>query len=530
MKKTTIFVLCICAIVTTASAQLRMSEGSKKVATTMAIIENLYVDEVNDQKLSEDAIRALLEKLDPHSTYASAEEVKEMNEPLEGNFDGIGISFNMMTDTLYVIETISGGPSERVGIRPGDKIIYVNDTLIAGVKRSNKDIMSRLRGPKGTSVNVKVLRKGEPQLLEFKIVRAKIPIYSLDAAYMIDKHVGYIRLSRFGATTTKEFQEAAKKLKAEGMQSLILDLENNGGGYLSAAIELADEFLEKDRLIVYTEGSRQPKKLDSATAKGSFEQGKLVILINEGSASASEIVSGAVQDWDRGIIVGRRSFGKGLVQRQIPLPDESMIRLTVARYYTPTGRCIQKPYTSGDKDAYEMDVIERYNKGEMMSADSIHFPDSLKYQTLINKRTVYGGGGIMPDYFVPVDTTAYPMYLRQIVGKGVTLKISHNEVDNNRKEILAKYPNAESFYKNYTISEEIMQKVIAAGEEEKVEFNEKEYEKAKPFLAMQIKALMARDLYDMATYFKIINDYSDIYKKAYEIIRDDKQYEDLLRK
>lgn len=520
--------LCLFASITTASAQFKMSEGSKKVATTMAIIENLYVDEVDDKKLSEDAIKSLLEKLDPHSTYISSEEVKDMNEPLEGNFDGIGISFNMMTDTLYVIETISGGPSERVGVRPGDKIIYVNDTLIAGVKKSTKDIMSRLKGPKGTTVAIKILRRGESELLNFKITRAKIPVYSLDASYMIDKNVGYIHISRFSATTGKEFSEACQRLKNEGMKSLILDLESNGGGYLTSAIELADEFLKKDQLIVYTEGSRQPRQISTASNKGIFEEGKLIVLINEGSASASEIVSGAIQDWDRGLIVGRRSFGKGLVQRQIPLPDESMIRLTVARYYTPTGRCIQKPYTNGDKEHYDMEMIERYNKGEMMNVDSIHFPDSLKYKTLINERIVYGGGGIMPDYFVPIDTTAYPLYFRKIANMGIVYKIAYNEVDNNRNEILEKYPKSEQFYKNYTVSDEILKKLIEAGKEEKIEFNEEEYNKAKPLISMQIRAYMARDLYDMNTYFKVYNSYSDIFKKAYEIILDDKQYKALL--
>lgn len=530
MKKVIIAPLCFFVVVVTASAQFRMSDGSKKVATTFAIIENMYVDEINDKKLAEDAIKSLLEKLDPHSVYVSADEVKEMNEPLEGNFDGIGISFNMLTDTLYVIETIAGGPSEKVGIRAGDKIMYVDDTLIAGVKRTNKDIMSRLRGPKGTVVNVKVLRKGVPDLINFRITRAKIPIYSIDAVYMVDKNVGYIRVSRFGATTTDEFREALQKLKSQGMESLILDLQGNGGGYLSAAIDLADEFLEKNRLTVYTEGANQPRKDEISTSKGLFEKGKLVVLINEGSASASEIVSGAVQDWDRGVIVGRRSFGKGLVQRQIPLPDDAMIRLTVARYYTPTGRSIQKPYTNGDKEAYEMDLISRYNKGELMHADSIHFPDSLKYTTLVNKRIVYGGGGIMPDYFVPFDTLAYPSYFVNVANRGITYKIAYNEVDNHRDEILAKYPTGEDFIKNYLVSDELLEKVRIAGEEEKIPFEEDIYERSKAPIALQIKALIGRDVYDALTFSKIINDRNEIFQKAYEIIRNEKQYNTLLQR
>lgn len=527
MKKTTFLILLLTTSFTL-SAQFKMSEASNKVVTTMAVIENMYVDEVDKNKLAEDAIISLLEKLDPHSSYISANEVKEMNEPLEGNFDGIGISFNMMSDTLYVIETISGGPSEKVGILAGDRVIAVNDTTIAGVKMSTKDIMSRLRGPKGTTVNVKVLRRGSSTPLDFKITRAKIPIYSIDAAYMINKTTGYIRLSRFGATTTKEFQEACNKLLKNGMANLILDLEGNGGGYLSAAIELADEFLTKNKLIVYTEGVHQPKQEVESTSRGLFQQGKLAILISEGSASASEVLSGAVQDWDRGVIIGRRSFGKGLVQRQIPLQDGSMLRLTVARYHTPTGRSIQRPYTNGDSQSYHMDVIERYNKGEMMSADSIHFPDSLQYQTRINKRTVYGGGGIMPDYFVPIDTTRYSNYLYSIRAKGLINKIALHQVDHHRADILKKYPNVDSFKDKYILSESILSQLKAEAEAEKIEFKEDEYERSKPIINLLIKALMARDLYDMEAYFIIMNEENDVYKKALEIIQDDRLYNNLL--
>ncbi|MDR1502698.1 MAG: S41 family peptidase [Prevotella sp.] len=529
MKRVIIAALCFLTIVASASAQFKMSEGSKKVATTMAIIENLYVDDVNDQKLAEDAIKSLLEKLDPHSTYISTDEVKDMNEPLEGNFDGIGISFNMMTDTLYVIEALPGGPSEKAGLMAGDKILYVNDTLIAGVKRSTKYVMSRLKGPKGTKVDVKVLRRGVPELLDFKITRAKIPVYSIDASYMVDNNTGYIRIIRFGATTTKEFQDALAKLKKEGMKNLILDLEGNGGGYMAPAIDLSDEFLSKGKLIVYTEGLRQPRRDEVSTEKGSFEDGKVVIMINEGSASASEILSGAVQDWDRGVIVGRRSFGKGLVQRQIPLPDESMIRLTVARYYTPTGRSIQKPYTNGDLTSYNMDVIERYNKGEMMHADSIHFPDSLKYTTLMSHRTVYGGGGIMPDYFVPLDTTNYTPYFRSIANRGLIYKVAYGEVDNHRKDILDEYPTKESFLKKYIVPQSLLEKIVAAGEEEKITYNEDEFNKASDLIRMQLKMLLARDIFDTETSLKIYNGYSETFKKAYEIIHNDNLYNSLLK-
>lgn len=529
MKRVIISTLCLFVIVLTSSAQFKMSEGSKKVATTMAIIENMYVDKVDDDKLAEDAVKSLLEKLDPHSTYISPDEVKDMNDPLEGNFDGIGISFNMVTDTLYVIEALSGGPSEKIGLRAGDKIMYVDDTLIAGVKMPTKDVMSKLKGPKGTTVNIKVLRKGNSELLDFKIVRDKIPIYSIDASYMVDKNTGYIRIIRFGATTTKEFRETLLKLKKEGLENLILDLEYNGGGYMAPAIDLADDFLDRGKLIVYTEGSRQPRRDELATEKGAFEKGKLVVLINEGSASASEILSGAVQDWDRGIIVGRRSFGKGLVQRQIPLPDESMIRLTVARYYTPTGRSIQKPYTKGDLSSYNLDVIERYNKGEMMHADSIHFPDSLKYTTLVNHRIVYGGGGIMPDYFVPADTSFVSDYYKKIWIKNLTLKVAYSEVDNHRNDILEKYPASGDFYHKYVVPQSILDKLIAAGKEENVEYDEEGFNKSKDIIMRQIKAYIGRDVYDTQTMVRVFNEDSETFKKGYEIIKDDKLYNSLLK-
>lgn len=559
MKKLIFTLISLSILSASTNAQVKLTKSSEKMALTMYFINKLYVDKIDEKKLSDDVVKALLHELDPHSSYISEKEVKEMNEPLEGNFDGVGISFNMMTDTLYVIETISGGPAEKVGILPGDKIIYVGDTLIAGVKMPNKKVMSLLRGPKGTKVDVKVLRRGVPDLIEFIITRDKIPIYSLDAAYMIDKKTGYIRLNRFGATTTDEFNEACKKLKQEGMQNLILDLQNNGGGYLTAAIELADEFLDKDKLIVYTEGANQPKKNEKSTSKGLFEQGKLIVLINEYSASASEIVSGAIQDWDRGVIVGRRSFGKGLVQRQIPLPDGSQLRLTTARYYTPTGRCIQKPYENGKEENYAMDVIERYNKGEMMHADSIHFPDSLKYQTLVNKRTVYGGGGIMPDYFVPIDTIGFTNYLRNLNARAITYKTAMKLVDNSRKELLKKYPTVDIFLKEFEVSDDLLKQLIANAEEEnlylkpenktdstnkdeikdnvtksdtdeRIEFSENEYIRSLPIIKVQIKALIARDLYDNTSYFKVINGINEVYLNACKIIKNDKQYDELLNK
>lgn len=529
MKKRLVFALVgICFLTSNIAAQFQMSKGTRKLATTMALIEKMYVDTINDEKVAEGAIVAMLKELDPHSSYLSSETVAEMNEPLEGNFDGIGISFNMMTDTLYVIETIAGGPSQKVGILPGDRIIKVNDTIIAGVKMSTRDIMKRLRGPKGTKVNIDIMRRNTPELIRFSITRAKIPIYSLDASYMIDDKTGYIRLSRFGATTMGEFREALGKLQAEGLQNLILDLEGNGGGYLNAATELADEFLGKDKLIVYMEGANQPRTEDLSTQRGMFETGKLVILVDEGSASASEIVSGAVQDWDRGIIVGRRTFGKGLVQRQFPLPDGSMIRLTVARYYTPTGRSIQRPYENGDQEAYAKDFIDRYNRGEMMNADSIHFPDSLKYQTLVNARTVYGGGGIMPDYFVPIDTTAYSDYSAKVNAMGIIYRLALSTVDTQREELLSKYPTVEKFKTDFEVSDEILSKIVEMATNDKIEYNEEQYLRSESLFKRRIKSYIARDLYNTEAFFKIYNEDSDIFKKGLEIINNDEEYSKLL--
>lgn len=511
------------------SAQFRPSPEGLKLERTLQLINNLYVDDVDSKKLTETAIRSMLKDLDPHSSYLDEEEVRAMNEPLQGNFDGIGISFNMLTDTLYVMEVIAGGPSQKVGILPGDKIIYVNDTLIAGVKMNSQDVIKRLRGPKGTTVDVKVLRRSITELMEFRIVRDKIPIYSIDAFYMVNDDTGYIRLSRFGATSMEEFQKARKDLKSQGMKSLILDLTGNGGGILQTATDITDEFLPEGKLIVYTEGKNQPRFTMDATRRGDFETGNLVVLVDEGSASASEILAGAVQDWDRGLVVGRRTFGKGLVQRQLPLPDGTMIRLTVAAYYTPTGRSIQKPYEEGNIEDYNRDFINRFNHGEMFQADSIHFPDSLKYTTLVNKRTVYGGGGIMPDYFVPIDTTAGTNLHFRLNAKGVLNRIAISEVDNNRGTLLEKYPDIRSFKSEYEVSEGILSKLKAQAEEEEIEWNDEDFEKSGALMFTQLKALIARDLYDSSAFYRIINDENDIFRQGMEIISDQDRYNALLR-
>ncbi len=527
-KRSIFLVISIFFFFSSAFAQFMPDPLGLKLVRTLQLINNLYVEDVDSEKLTETAIRAMLRELDPHSSYLNKDEVRAMNEPLQGDFEGIGISFNMVTDTLYVIEVISGGPAQKVGIMPGDKIIYVNDTLIAGVKMSSDEVMKKLRGPKGTTVTVKVLRRGVPELLEFHIVRDKIPIYSIDASYMADAEIGYIRLSRFAATSVDEFRKAEEKLKAKGMKKLILDLTGNGGGILQTATDIADEFLDKGKLIVYTEGRAQPRSNITATSKGQFEQGDLVILVDESSASASEIVAGAIQDWDRGVIVGRRTFGKGLVQRQLPLPDGTMIRLTVARYYTPSGRCIQKPYKGGDIDAYNMDFFNRYQKGELLYADSIHFPDSLKYKTLINKRTVYGGGGIMPDYFVPIDTTSLTNLHRDLIAKGIVNRIVITEVDNHRKLLLKAYPDVDAFKKNYSIPANMVIRMKRMAEEEKVKWNEEEFERSQKLLFTQLKALIARDIYDSSAYFKIINDENEIFQEGLRIIKTPEKYNGLL--
>ncbi|MDD2328193.1 MAG: S41 family peptidase [bacterium] len=511
-----------------AFSQFRPSPEGVKLERTLQMIKGLYVDDVDARQLTEAAIRGMLRELDPHSSYLTEEEVKAMNEPLQGNFEGIGISFNMITDTLYVMEVISGGPSQKVGIQPGDKFIFVNDTLIAGVKMNNQDVVSRLRGPKGTVVEVKVLRRGVSEPITFRIVRDKIPITSIDAAYMVTNEIGYIRLSRFGITSGQEFKEAAGKLRKQGMRHLIFDLTDNGGGILQTANEIASQFLDDEKLIVYTEGKNQPRFTMNAAGTAQLNGGKVVVLVNSNSASASEILAGALQDWDRAVIVGRRTFGKGLVQRQLPLPDGTMIRLTVARYYTPTGRSIQKPYEPGDPDGYQQDFMHRYQHGELFEADSIRFPDSLKYTTLVNKRTVYGGGGIMPDYFVAMDTTGTMLHAR-LNATGAVNKVAISEVDKNREELLGNYPDALSFADSYQVPDELDGRLRQQALTDGVEWDEAQYVQSRTLILLQLKALMARDLYDSSAFFRIINQENEIFREGLRIISDEQRYEGLLK-
>lgn len=506
-----------------AMAQMKLNFGDdsplRKLQIAELAISNLYVDNVDEGKLVEDAIRGMLEKLDPHSSYSTPKEVKALNEPLSGSFEGIGVQFNMVEDTLLVIQPVTGGPSEKVGIVAGDRIVSVNDTAIAGVKMSKEDIMRRLRGPKGTKVMLGIVRRGIKDTLSFKVVRDKIPVKSIDAVYMIRPEVGYVRIGNFGATTHDEFCEALEKLSKQGMRNLILDLQGNGGGYLQAAVNIANEFLQKGDLIVYTEGRRMQRAEYKAKGNGKFLDGKIVVLIDEYSASAAEIVTGAIQDQDRGMVVGRRSFGKGLVQRPIDLPDGSMIRLTVSHYYTPAGRCIQKPYTKGDSKDYAMDVMNRLKHGELMSADSIHFADSLKCYTLREHRPVYGGGGIMPDYFVPLDTLAYTKFHRELSAKSYIINANLKYVDANRKALRKRWTSFDEFRRDFVFPKEEIDKMIADAAKDKiVPKDDAELEKTLPKLSMQLKALVARDLWDMSEYFAIINEESEIVRKAVEII------------
>ena len=491
----------------------------KMVLAEMAIT-NLYVDSVDEKKLVEDGIRGMIEQLDPHSSYSTAKETKEMNEPLQGSFEGIGVQFNMVKDTLLVIQPVVNGPSERVGILAGDRIVSVNDTAIAGVKMSKEDIMKRLRGAKGSKVRLGVVRRGIAGILKFTVVRDKIPVKTLDAAYMIRPHVGYIRIGSFGVTTYNEFMKAVETLKASGMKDLILDLQENGGGYLMAAVQIANEFLHNSDLIVYTQGRKVPRQDYCADGSGRLLDGKVFVLINEYTASAAEIVTGAIQDQDRGTVVGRRSFGKGLVQRPIDLPDGSMIRLTIAHYFTPSGRCIQKPYKKGDAIDYAMDIEKRFEHGELYSADSIHFADSLKYYTLRKHRVVYGGGGIMPDVFVPLDTTQYTKFLRQMAARSYIINANLKYIDVNRKQLKKQFATFNDFNARFEVPQSLIDDVVQAAEKDKVKpKDQQELQATLPQLRRQLKALIARDLWDMSEYFQVINETNPIVVKAVGLLK-----------
>lgn len=527
MKKTHALLI-IAFTITSLYSQSISTVQQRKLMQVITAVNGFYVDTVSDKRIVEASIQGILKELDPHSTYTPADEVERMREPLEGSFEGIGVQFQILEDTIIVVQTISGCPAEKVGVLPGDQIIYIDSSVVAGKKIQNSDVFKRLRGKKGTLVKIKVKRKNVNDLLEFEIVRDKIPIYSVDASYMADKNIGYIKINSFGSTTAEEYRKAFEKLKKQGMKDLIVSLSGNGGGYLGTAIELADEFLTKDQLIVYTEGIHQPRSDAEATSNGGFEKGRLIVLVDEYSASASEIVSGALQDWDRAVIVGRRTFGKGLVQRELSLADGSAMRLTIARYYTPSGRCIQKPYKDGAEKYYK-DVYDRSLKGELMHADSIHFPDSLKYFTKVLHRTVYGGGGIMPDVFVPIDTTDYSNYLRKLVSKGLVNKVSLQYLNKNRELIKTKYPTYEKYAKNFEVGDDIMNTLISEAEKDGVKFDEQQYNISKRLIKKQIKAYIAGDVWEVNEFYKEINSENEVLQKAIEIFKTPNAYEKILQ-
>ena len=523
MKKQNILTLFFAFAVVSVSAQQYQRQSDEtlliKLQIAEAMIKNNYVDSVNESKLVEDGIRGMLEKLDPHSTYTTAKETKALTEPLEGSFEGIGVQFNIVQDTLLVIQTITNGPSEKVGILPGDRIVSVNDTAIAGVKMDRNEVVRRLRGPKGTQVRLGIVRRGIPGKLVFIVTRDKIPVKTIDAVYMIRPNVGYIRIGSFGATTYQEFMEGVARLKKQGMQDLVLDLQDNGGGYLMAAVGVANEFLKRNDLVVYTQGRASKRDEFRANGNGRLLDGKVVVLVNEFSASAAEIVTGAIQDQDRGSVVGRRTFGKGLVQRPIPFRDGSMIRLTIAHYYTPSGRCIQKPYQKGDIESYERELDNRYKRGELYSADSIHFADSLKYQTLRQHRTVYGGGGIMPDYFVPLDTLQFTRFHRMLNAKSIIINANLRYVDNNRKTLKNRYKTFDDFNTRFTVPQSQIDAILKEGEAQQIKPKDQaELKRTLPLLRIQLKALVARDLWDMDEYFQIMNETNHVVRKALEVL------------
>ncbi|MCE3294426.1 MAG: hypothetical protein K0R65_140 [Crocinitomicaceae bacterium] len=492
--------------------------NAQKFDEILTYVNSLYVDTVNDEQLTDAAIVALLEKLDPHSTYISKEEVDDANEKINGSFVGIGIRFQILKDTLVVVQTIPGGPSEKLGIKAGDRIVSIEGKNVAGVGLKNTQVREKLMGEMGSKVKIEINRKNTKKTLDFVITRDKIPVYSVDSYYMVNPQTGYIKLNSFSRTTTEEIQKSIKELSKKGMQNLILDLQDNGGGLLYAAKTVSDEFLSDNKLIVYSEGRSQPRQDLNAGALGNWEKGRLIVLTNENTASASEIVSGAVQDWDRGLIVGRRSFGKGLVQRPIDLTDGSQIRLTIARYYTPSGRFIQKPYD--DLEAYRNDYMDRYLHGELSSQDSIKFNDSLKFLTKLSKRNVYGGGGIMPDVFVPLDTASVTEYYKSLVRGGYFNSFGLTYVEKNRDKLIASYPDFEKYKSDFSVDKKMMDEFFeyVKKEDPELKFNEAEFKTSEQSIKLRMKAMLAQDLWGISEYYQIANAENEVLQKAIQTI------------
>ena len=487
----------------------------RKLQMAQLAVTQLYVDSVNQKKLVEDAIKGMLDKLDPHSSYSNPEETKKMNEPLEGNFEGIGVQFNILTDTLVVVQTIKKGPSEKVGILNGDRIISVDGRAIAGVKMPQDSIVKLLRGPKGTKVRLGVVRRGAAGVLYFVVTRDKIPMNTVEATYMIAPGVGYIRFDRFGATTGDEVEKALQTLKKQGMKDLILDLQSNGGGYLGAAVDVASQFLRPGSLVVYTQGRNQPKQVLKAEGGGLFRQGRIVVLVDEFSASAAEIVTGALQDYDRALVVGRRTFGKGLVQRPIDLPDGSMIRLTTSHYYTPSGRCIQKPYEKGKKEEYAQDLEQRYTHGELLHKDSIRLDSSQVYHTLIDKRIVYGGGGVMPDVFVPIDTAQITKFHIALRRNNLINEATLRYIDNHRKALRQQYKTFDLFERDFIVPKSLIDEIVAAAKAKKITpKDDKELAETIEDLRFSLKSIFINGLFESSDFYQFVNQKNNIVQEA----------------
>ncbi len=520
LKKIFLVVAAALIALTSAAQNREVTERQiNKLGQTLFFLNNYYLDSLDNNRLVDIAITSILGELDPHSSYVTAKDVKAMNEPLEGNFEGVGIEYAIIRDTLTVSAPIAGGPCESAGIRAGDKIIAVDGEGIASKGLTNLDVQKYLRGPKGTRVKLDVIRKGEKDVLSFEIIRDKIPINSLDAGYEVSPGIVYLKLSRFAATSSREIIDALIGLNIKKINGVILDLRGNTGGYLGTALEIANFFLERDQTIVYTEGMRVPKMIERANGTGFYKTEPLAILIDEGSASGSEIVAGAIQDWDRGAIIGRRSFGKGLVQQMLPLNDGSQLRLTVARYHTPSGRVIQMPYEKGNSKDYYLDHFERYQRGEYFSKDSILLPDSLKYKTLLKNRNVYGGGGIMPDIFVPADTTYYSDYLSVLIRRNILLDYINSYSDLNRAKLSSKYPDFDTFSQYFVVEEKMLKNLYDYAAEKGVPYDSQGAAKSEDQIAVNIKALISRALFGMTGYYKVINSEGDqAFAKALEFI------------
>ena len=542
------FLLAIVAIFSLLAAQAQTftinPEMVRKVQAAEFFISHFYVDSLSEDKVVDSAIEGMLKQLDPHSTYIKAKDVERSVENLNGSFEGIGVQFNMIEDTLVVIQPVSGGPSERKGIIAGDRIVLVNDTAIAGVKMSRDEIMRRLRGPKGSKVRLGILRQGVKGINEFVIVRDKIPVHTLDASYMIDSTTGYVKLSSFGQTTHDEFITAVNAMKEKGMTRLVLDLQGNGGGYLQSAVEVSNEFLPSGEMIVYTDGRAIQRQEYRANGRGTLKDLEVVVLVDSYTASAAEIVSGAIQDNDHGTIVGRRTFSKGLVQRPFELPDKSVIRLTTAHYYSPSGRCIQKPYKMGGKKEYDDDINQRLKSGELTAdfnrflrgdtlpeseRDSVYlredslfktlFPDSLKYKTNHKQRTVYGGGGIMPDVYVPLDTMQYSLLYRQMSAKSCILNTSLKYMDKHRKSLKKAYKSFEEFNSKFEVPQDMIDHLLMETKKAKIDYKEEDLQATLPQVKLTLKGLLARDLWDMSEYYQIVNPETDIYQAGLKVLR-----------